>query len=116
MEDLSGSVVIVTGACGGIGESISSKFADAGASLSLCDIREPELGRLASTFSKQGVNDQHSPIDVTDQDAVREFCDAAAHSLGRIDHLIHTVGVVDNTGEAVYRPARRIYQRAEYGG
>ena len=78
MEDFSDSVVIVTGACGGIGKSISIKFADAGASLGLCDIRERELSRLASTLAEQGVKVHHSPIDVTDQGAVREFCDAAA--------------------------------------
>ena len=104
MKDFSDSVVIVTGACGGIGESISIKFADSGALLGLCDIRERELSRLAATLAEQGVKVHHSPIDVTDQGAVREFCDAADQAFGRIDHLINTVGVVDNTGDVVELP------------
>ena len=104
MEDFSNSVVIVTGACGGIGEAISSKFADAGAALGLCDIRERELEQLAARLSSQGVQVYHRAIDVTDQQTVRDFCDASAQTLGRIDHLINTVGVVDNTGDVVDLP------------
>ena len=100
-EDFSDQVVLVTGACGGIGAAISCQFAEAGASLGLCDLRERELDQLASRLSQQGATVHHCPIDVTGPEAVREFCDASAKALGRIDHLIHTVGVVDNTGDVV---------------
>ena len=74
MEDYSESVVKVTGACGGIGESIVRKFAEAGASLGICDIRESELDQLAASISSQGVKVHHRPIDVTVEEDVREFC------------------------------------------
>lgn len=104
MEDFTESVVIVTGACGGIGESIARKFADAGASVGLCDIAEPALDRLSSELSQAGTRVYHYAFDVTDADAVRSFCDDAFQALSRIDHLINTVGVVDNAGDVVDLP------------
>ena len=101
MEEYTGSVVIITGACGGIGATISSHFARAGAALGLCDIRANDLEQLAGALAEQGTRVHHSPVDVTDQDAVRGFCQATAQALGGINHLINTVGVVDNAGDVV---------------
>jgi len=100
MEDFSDSVIIVTGACGGIGESIVRKFADAGALLGLCDIDGSALPRLATELSASGKT-HHAAIDVTDQDAVRAFCDSTVESLGDINHLINTV---DNAGDVIDLP------------
>ena len=46
MEEYTGSAII-TGACGGIGAAISSRFASAGMALGLCDVRPNELDQLA---------------------------------------------------------------------
>ncbi len=104
MEGLTDSVVIITGVCGGIGEAMTRKFAQASASLGLCDINESALGRLASELSQSGTKTHHAAIDVTDQDEVRAFCDTTAESLGGITHLINTVGVADNAGDVVDLP------------
>ena len=71
------AVVIVTGACGGIGEAIARAFADAGATLALCDLRQEELDELAKSLCEQ-VKVHHSAVDVTDTSAVQQFCDASA--------------------------------------
>ena len=103
MEEYTGSAII-TGACGGIGVAISSRFASTGMALGLCDVRTDELDQLAGSLAKQGVKVHHRPIDVTDPDAVREFCEATAQVLGGIQHLVNTVGVVENAGDVVDLP------------
>ena len=104
MEGFTDSVVIIAGACGGIGEAMTRKFAQASASLGLCDINESALDRLASELSQSGTKTHHAATDVTDQDAIRAFCDTAAESLNGITHLINTVGVVDNVGDVLDLP------------
>ena len=54
MEDYKNKVVIVTGACGGIGEIIAEKMAGAGAALGLCDINRDKLDSVADKFQSAG--------------------------------------------------------------
>jgi NAD(P)-dependent dehydrogenase (short-subunit alcohol dehydrogenase family) len=100
-EDFSGQVVIVTGACGGIGEAIVKSFASAGAGVALCDTREAELDDLTEQLQSDGAAVKSQPLDVTDSDAVERFCSSVARDLGSIDHLINTVGVVDHVGDVI---------------
>ena len=105
MEKYTGSAII-TGACGGIGTAISNRFASAGIALGLCDVRTDDLDQLAGSLAKQGAKIHHHPIAVTAPDAVRGFCETAAQALGGIQHLVNTVGVVDNTGDVVDLPLK----------
>jgi NAD(P)-dependent dehydrogenase (short-subunit alcohol dehydrogenase family) len=104
MEHYEGKVVIVTGACGGMGEAMTRKFAEAGASLSLCDLRGSDLERISGDVRASGTAVYSSHTDVTDEQQVQEFCGATARSLGGIDCLINTVGIVDNMGDAEQLP------------
>jgi len=99
MECYKGKVVIITGACGGIGGAISRKFGEAGASLGLCDLREPELERLSGELVTSGVPVHWSATDVADENQVHEFCDAIVHSLGGIDCLVNIVGIIGGMGD-----------------
>ncbi len=101
VEDHTGSRVIVTGACGGIGEAIARAFAGVGAAVALADVRATELTELASALTGQGATVHQGVVDVTDDAAVRAFCASAAGTLGGVDHLVNTVGVVDNMGDVV---------------
>ena len=101
VEDHTGSRVIVTGACGGIGEAIARAFAGAGAAVALADVRAAELAELASDLTGQGATVYHGRVDVTDDAGVQAFCASAARTLGGVDHLVNTVGVVDNMGDVV---------------
>ncbi len=99
MEDYTDKVVIVTGACGGIGEVTAGAFAKAGARLGLCDIRQDELEAIGERFRRDGVNAFCSTIDVADEDQVRGFCGATSEEFGGIDCLVNTVGIVDCPGD-----------------
>ena len=71
MEDHITSKVIVTGACGGIGEAIARAFAGAGAAVALADIRTAELAHLATVLTGQGATVYHEAVDVTEDAAVQ---------------------------------------------
>jgi NAD(P)-dependent dehydrogenase (short-subunit alcohol dehydrogenase family) len=105
MEDFAGKVVLVTGACGGIGAAIARRFASAGASLALCDVRVGPLGALAAELSSDGVAIHHAAVDVTDEPAIRAFCDSISVAFGRLDVLVNTVGVVDDVGSVLSLPS-----------
>jgi len=99
VEDLKNKVVIVTGACGGIGSAIAEKFAKAGAAMGLCDINREKLGQTAEKCRGEQVPVYSASTDVSKEDEVREFCDAVSQALGTIDCLINTVGIVDCQGD-----------------
>lgn len=101
VEDHTGSKVIVTGACGGIGEAIARRFAAAGAAVALVDIRAAELAELAAALAGEGATVYHEVVDVTDDGAVKAFCAAAARALGTVNRLVNTVGSVDNMGDVL---------------
>ena len=50
MQDLSGKVVVVTGAASGIGRAMSEAFAAAGARVVLADVEAESLARVATSF------------------------------------------------------------------
>ena len=99
MENYKNKVVIITGACGGIGEVIAEKFATAGATLALCDIRQDELSQTTEKCRQAGATVHSDTIDVADETSVRSFCETVAQTFGTIDCLINTVGIVDCPGD-----------------
>ena len=74
---LDGKVVLITGTAGGQGAAAVGLFADAGATVVGCDVKDaPGVPR----------------VDLTDEDAVRRWVDAAAEEHGRIDVLYANAG------------------------
>jgi NAD(P)-dependent dehydrogenase (short-subunit alcohol dehydrogenase family) len=75
---LGGRVVLITGTAGGMGAAAERLFAEAGATVVGCDMRPV---------------DGSEPVDLTDEDAVRRWVDAAAEAHGGIDVLYANAGV-----------------------
>jgi NAD(P)-dependent dehydrogenase (short-subunit alcohol dehydrogenase family) len=101
---LDGHKVIVTGACGGIGQAIVRSFAAVDATLAICDIRQPDIHQLAWELRDQGRKVFDAVVDVADERQVSSFCDSAADAIGGLDSLINTVGVLDNFGDVETLP------------
>jgi NAD(P)-dependent dehydrogenase (short-subunit alcohol dehydrogenase family) len=99
MESYAEKVVMITGACGGIGAAISRRFGEAGASLGLCDVRERELAILSDKLTASGVRVHTCAFDITNDKQVQDFCDATARTLRGIDCIVNTVGIIDNMGD-----------------
>jgi len=89
---LAGSVALVTGAGGGIGQSIADRLAEAGTLVYASD-SEPE-------GVDAGESGQIVPIelDVTDRRAVRRAITRIADESGRLDVLVNNAGLIRAAG------------------
>ena len=95
MEDYSDKVVVVTGSAGGIGSALSEAFAQAGARLGLCDLRD-----AAATVECCGSAEVYTRVvDVGVEEQVAGFCQGVQEAFGAIDILVNTVGIVDCPGD-----------------
>jgi 3-oxoacyl-[acyl-carrier protein] reductase len=92
--DLAGQVVIVTGGGKGIGKVYAQTFAEAGASIVVCDID----GAAAATVSEQIVAKGGKAIaaqtDITDLAAVEAMVAATLKTFGTIDVLINNASLM----------------------
>ena len=82
-----GKTVAITGAAGGIGQSLCRHFASEGAVIAAIDI-SPALIDFAAVLTREGVTIRHAIADVGDPSAVAE----AFAQLGSIDILINNAG------------------------
>ena len=82
-----GKTVAITGAAGGIGQSLCRHFASEGASIAAIDL-SPALHDFAAALTKEGVSIRHAIADVGDPAAVA----VAFAQLGAVDILVNNAG------------------------
>ena len=70
---LKGKTAIVTGAANGIGEAISKRLGEAGASLILIDIDQEGLNKLESKLQETGVEVSTHLVDLGNKDEIDRF-------------------------------------------
>jgi NAD(P)-dependent dehydrogenase (short-subunit alcohol dehydrogenase family) len=93
MAELQGKVALITGAGAGIGRAAARVFAEAGATVGLCDIVAATGAEVARGIERDGGRALFVPADVADPDAVRRFVDQVAAVFGRVDVLVNNAGV-----------------------
>ncbi|HVZ92104.1 MAG TPA: SDR family NAD(P)-dependent oxidoreductase [Rhizomicrobium sp.] len=101
--DLSGRVVLVTGASSGLGRHFARIAAGAGAKVAACARRADRLDALAADIAAAGGTAAAIAMDVMDETSVVAGFDAAQNALGPIDSVIANAGV-NLTGFAVDQP------------
>jgi NAD(P)-dependent dehydrogenase (short-subunit alcohol dehydrogenase family) len=89
-RDLTGMVLVVTGAAGGIGSATARACSERGATVVLLDVDEGGLARTAQSLV--GDCDTHV-LDVRDADACRRVIDTVVADRGRIDIVWANAGV-----------------------
>jgi 3-oxoacyl-[acyl-carrier protein] reductase len=89
MLDLTGKVVIVTGASGTIGDGIARRFSAAGAFVIAQSATRP-LDALLDELPSPGVSVQ---LDLRADDAAQRLVDAAIEAFGRVDALVNNAGI-----------------------
>jgi NAD(P)-dependent dehydrogenase (short-subunit alcohol dehydrogenase family) len=87
---LSGKIVLVTGAGGGIGRAVAEAFARDGALVCLMGRNEADLERAAAPIHQRGGQTRVLVADVTDEAALS----AAIAEVGRLDVAINAAGTI----------------------
>lgn len=87
---VSGSVVVVTGASGGIGRAMARAFARNGAQLCLIDLDRRPLEALGTELR---ANARSYVADITNEDRIAEVFETIASDFGRLDVLINNAGI-----------------------
>jgi NAD(P)-dependent dehydrogenase (short-subunit alcohol dehydrogenase family) len=103
--DMSGEVVVVTGASSGIGEATAKRFASAGAKVLLVARREDELARVASEIESAGGAATPMPCDLSDTAAVSALGERILAGHGPVSV------VVNNAGRSIRRPITESFDR-----
>jgi NAD(P)-dependent dehydrogenase (short-subunit alcohol dehydrogenase family) len=92
-RNLTGSVVVVTGASSGIGRATGLAFAHRGGRVVLAARRADALEELARHCQAAGGQALAVPTDMTDEAAVAELAHRAVERFGRIDVWVNNAGV-----------------------
>ena len=90
MKDIENKNIIVTGASGGIGNSIIQKFSENGANILASGTRIEKLEELKSKFKKIKI----LKFDISQSDKIEKFIDDSSNELGgNIDCLVNNAGI-----------------------
>ena len=90
MNDLKDKNIIVTGASGGIGNSIIKKLSDTGANILASGTKIEKLEELKSQFKKIKI----LKFDISQKDKIEEFIENATKNLGgTLDCIVNNAGI-----------------------
>ena len=93
MSDLKGKNIIITGASGGIGNSIVKNLYDKGANILASGTRLEKLEELKKKFEKIKI----SKFDISQSDKIEEFIENATKELGgSLDCIVNNAGITQD--------------------
>ena len=92
MKDLENKKIIVTGASGGIGNSIVEKLNDCGADILASGTREEKLEELKNKFK----NVKILKFDISQNEKIEEFIENASKELGGLDCIVNNAGITQD--------------------
>lgn len=86
-------VALVTGASSGMGLATASAFAEAGAFVTLADVKEEAVREAAEKFVRQGHRALAIPCDVSNDAQVEAMVERTVAEFGRLDAAFNNAGV-----------------------
>ena len=89
MNDLKGKNIIVTGASGGIGNSIIEKLNQSGANILASGTRIEKLEELKEKYG----NIKILKFDISQSDKIENFIENASNELGGLDCIVNNAGI-----------------------
>jgi NAD(P)-dependent dehydrogenase (short-subunit alcohol dehydrogenase family) len=98
MFDVSGLVVVVTGAAGGLGYAMSEVMAENDAIVVMCDIDADELAGAGRSLLARGLNVETAVLDVTDTARLRDLIGKTAAKFDRLDVVFANAGISAGPG------------------
>jgi NADP-dependent 3-hydroxy acid dehydrogenase YdfG len=94
MPNITGKVILISGASSGIGEGTARVLAQRGAKVVLGARRSDRLEALAAEITAAGGTARFRALDVTSRDDFAAFADFARSEFGQIDVLVNNAGVM----------------------
>lgn len=88
-----GSVVLVTGAAGGMGKATAELFAAEGAHVAVTDVSANGAAAVAEALKAHRLSAEAWALDVSDPVAIRQVVDEVAQRFGHIDILVNNAGI-----------------------
>jgi NAD(P)-dependent dehydrogenase (short-subunit alcohol dehydrogenase family) len=89
---MSGGVVAIAGAAGGLGPEVARVLADQGANLSLGERSEDRLHQVIADLALPDDRVLGEVVDLLDDESARAWVAATVEKFGRVDVLVHLVG------------------------
>ena len=93
-ENISGKIVVITGASSGLGEATARMLAAEGATVVLGARRTDRIEALADELNGNGARAFAQATDVTDASQVQRLVDAAVERYMRLDVIINNAGLM----------------------
>ncbi|HUD83060.1 MAG TPA: glucose 1-dehydrogenase [Candidatus Saccharimonadales bacterium] len=90
--NLTGKVAVVTGTSRGLGQYMARALAAAGADLVITSRQPGTLRQFQAEIESLGRKALALPLDVREQESIRQMADAAAAHYGKIDILVNNAG------------------------
>ena len=92
MKDLKDKNIIVTGASGGIGNSIIEKLYEHGANILASGTKQEKLENLKNKFKNLKI----LKFDISQNDKIEDFVDEASNMLGGLDCIVNNAGITQD--------------------
>ncbi|MGI8446924.1 MAG: SDR family oxidoreductase [Streptosporangiaceae bacterium] len=99
-------VVLITGGATGIGRACAVACGRTGATVVLLSLPGPDLSRATSELQEAGVAALAAAADVRDFESVQQAVNQIARDLGRIDVLVTSAGIADQSSITGGSPER----------
>lgn len=96
MNRLTGKISIITGAAQGIGLATACKFAQEGATVVVCDIRQGQVDEAVAQCKALGAEAVGFVMDVTQRAMVDAVVAQVLERFGRIDVLVNNAGITQD--------------------
>lgn len=91
---LKGKIALVTGASYGIGFSIATAYAQAGATIVFNDINQELVEKGLKAYEELGIKAHGYVCNVTDEEAVNRLIQTVEKEVGVVDILVNNAGII----------------------
>ncbi|KHJ95161.1 oxidoreductase, short chain dehydrogenase/reductase family protein [Oesophagostomum dentatum] len=98
-KDISGKIVLITGAGNGIGRLISVKLATTGCRLVLWDIDTKGNEETKRLCEELGAETHTYDIDMSDRQAIYDSASAVIREVGDVDIVVNNAGILRDGGD-----------------
>lgn len=99
---LQGSCAVVSGGTKGIGRAIALMLAEEGANVAVCSRSQQDVADTVEVLTSKGVQACGSALDVSKGDAVKQWVEKSAETLGGLDIVVPNVSALatENTNDS----------------